>query len=478
MGVIMPGKAGHAMPPDVSSLAHRRAAALRDQRQALRAEFAGWRGLTDAGQPFEKHHSQVVRITRQLENLLAAIGEPTGDSASAFLDNELICRRLLSAHRVWAYFRDKLALRDVTWLADDLSCADEFAYDCYTPLRDQALNAGEIAAGDLKEPPLVFFTTDASPYAQARGSVFEPQGVTGRDVTDFGAQLVMLPIPLIGVPWFQMEHLPAAPVIGHEVGHAVEKDFRLVATLKAGIRGLANLPAERQAAWLAWRAEVFADVYGALCTGPAFTAALMDYLVDDPAAIENERATPDQWGAYPPRFLRMVLNFHVLDRLGLADPGLEQAWRAVYRRHALPEFEPDIPAVIGVMLDTPFPTLGDLQLSEVLRFTADDLAAAGDWASRFMHGADPEPGAPFRRLFAAATLAYHDDLAAYQQANAQKPLMERLAAAIPQGQRGGARSPLAIAQHLEDLEQADQEASRKWLELFDQKEINSDAENR
>ena len=80
-------------------------------------------------------------------------------------------------------------------------------------------------AGKLKEPPLLFCSSNASPFIQRRNTPFLAEGVTADDMERFDAALAFLPIPIIGVPWSQANHLPAAVVIGHEVGHAVERDF-------------------------------------------------------------------------------------------------------------------------------------------------------------------------------------------------------------------------------------------------------------
>ena len=116
-------------------LAQQRAVELRQQKLALQEELAAWRARTEKGKKLEKHYTQVLAITAKLDGLLARIPEPNPQAADPFVLYDRIHRLLLGAHRIWAYFRSKLALRDVDWLADDLKCADELAWECYRPAR-------------------------------------------------------------------------------------------------------------------------------------------------------------------------------------------------------------------------------------------------------------------------------------------------------------------------------------------------------
>ncbi|GEM_PF-2378451 len=55
-------------------LAQRGAMTRNYQIETLRCEFEIWRSLTKAGQPLQKHNSQVKKITEGLENLLSKSG--------------------------------------------------------------------------------------------------------------------------------------------------------------------------------------------------------------------------------------------------------------------------------------------------------------------------------------------------------------------------------------------------------------------
>lgn len=443
-------------------LAQQRAVELRHQKSALQDELEEWRTRTKKGAKLEKHFTQVLAITAKLDGFLAQIEEPDPQAADPFVDYDMIHRLLLGGHRIWAYFRSKLALRDVDWLANDLKCADELAWECYRPAREKAAAAGKIVPSALKEPPLVFFSNDASPFAQARNTVFAPEQVDdGGAVGDLGAAILMLPISVIGIPWFQLHHLPMAVVVAHEVGHAVEHDFGLEAALTAAFAALA-VPDERKVAWSAWREELFADAYGVLCCGPAYVQALMDFLLGAPAAIQQERKEAPAWGRYPGRYLRMFVNFRLLAQLGVANPGLEQSWQDIYQFHLLQPYEEDVPAVVTALLNTPYAPFGGATLKEVVAFNQGDLAAAQSAAKFINQGLNLPVGTSFRRLYAAATMAYYGDPETYARRNAHSAMVQRMLASIPPGVRSAAKVPPATqAAAITDL------YSPTGAELFD-----------
>lgn len=429
-------------------LVQQRAAELSHQQQILRQELADWRTRTRKGTKLQKHFTQVLAITAKLDDFLDKIGEPDPAAVEPFKNYERINRNLIGAHRVWAYFRSKLALRQVDWLADDLKCADELAWECYRPAREKAEAAGSIPSGGLKEPPLVFFSNDASPFAQARHSVFEPEKINEQgDVKRLGEALLLLPIPVIGVPWFQVNHLPMAVVVAHEVGHAVEHDFGLDKSLAEAFAAL-PVADERKSAWSAWRHELFADAYGVLCTGPAFVMALMHFLAGDPASVQQERVEGPAWGRYPNRYLRMLVGFELLRHQGIADAVLEQTWRDTYQFHLMQTFDDDIPAVVTALLDQPLEPFGSMPLKEVVSFGAADVERTQVLADTIKRGSKLPLGEPFRKLYAAATTAYYTDPTTYTEKKAHKTVVERMLLSIPPGVRsaGKALTPAREAQ--------------------------------
>src|SRR5207244_3369449 len=105
-------------------------------------------------------------------------------------------------------------------------------------------------------------------------------------------------------------------VIGHEVGHVVEEDFKLTAGLDDRLANAMNkalIDEKRQPAWKMWRREIFADLYGNLVGGPAFVGSLLDFLATDQTSTETDRREGPRWGSYPPDYLRILLNLAALD---------------------------------------------------------------------------------------------------------------------------------------------------------------------
>jgi hypothetical protein len=291
-------------------LADRRRAELHAKLASIDLEFGRWREASERGQPLRKHYRQIRRVTKALDAMLIGIAQ---DVEAAAGDDVLararkLERSILELHRLWDYFRSKLALRSVSWFQQPLYAVDELAWACYEPLQ-LAMTAG--GPTDHKEPPLSFFNGAWSPFAAGRGRVYEPERVEGAilPTTSVRDAIRKLPIPVVGVPWYLAQHLPDSPVICHEVGHVAEQDFGLTEAVDAALESAAIPDDERRPAWQSWRSEVFADVFGCLGAGSAFVSALMGFLVDDPAAVARQRLAAPGWGKYPTTDLRMAFNF-------------------------------------------------------------------------------------------------------------------------------------------------------------------------
>ncbi|MBI3959819.1 MAG: hypothetical protein HY328_13495 [Chloroflexi bacterium] len=449
----------------------RRAASLQVQEAALRAEFEDWRKRTEKQEKLEKHNTQVRRITAQLEAFLDGLPR---EAAPSFAGLEKSYTRVLGAHRIWAFFRSKLALRDVAWLLDDLTTADELAWACYQPVREKAKAAGQIKPEALKEPPLLFFSSQPAPFVQGRETNFQPEGVTSDDTSKFGRAVLKLPVPVIGLPWFHVDHLPIAALVAHEVGHAVERDFGLEDQLGSLFDNL-SVDAQRRSAWKMWRKEIFADVFGIVCTGRASVLALMDYLINDPMKIQQQRADGPAWGLYPPDFLRMLLNVEVLSQLAPTGCGreawldaysrpIEEAWRGAYLFHQMTAFEPEIAAVVGAILTAKWEGLGGATLAEAVPPVNEERV--GKLADDILKRKALPTNEPFRQLFAAATVAYHQDTAGYVASNQTVSVAARLFQLIPAGVRSGDRQLSQAEQQKQ--QQADRQAGAALLAFFDE----------
>jgi hypothetical protein len=448
----------------------RRATSLQVQEAALRAEFDDWRKRTEAHKALEKHNTQVQRIVTQLEAFLDALPR---EAAPSFAGLEKTYTRVLGAHRIWAYFRSKLALRDIAWLMQDLTTADELAWACYQLVRDQAKAAGTIEPEALKEPPLLFFSSQPAPFVQGRDTNFQPEGVTTDDSSRFGRAVLKLPVPVIGLPWFHVDHLPIAVLVAHEVGHAVERDFGLEDQLNQIFDEL-TVDGERNRAWKMWRKEIFADVFGILCTGRAHVLALMDYLINDPQTIQQKRVDGPAWGLYPPDFLRMLLNVEILTRLAPQNAGREEwlatyctpmaeAWQGTYTFHQMRAFEPDMAAVVKAILTAQWQGLGGATLSQIVKPV--DEKRVQKLADDILKRRALPKNESFRQLFAAATVAYYQDSAGYVASNQTVRVARRLFDLIPAGVRSGDRN---LSQTQQQKQQAaDRQAGSALLALFD-----------
>ena len=461
----------------MATIIEKKVTALQHHRTALEAELKAWKALAQRGGLLEKHQTQLKRITDQLYGFLETIddAEQAGD---AFKKIQILYPKTLGAYRIWSYFRSKFALRQVAVFQDLLRCADELAWAAYKPAYESAKAAGIVDVKALKEPPLVYFSSYAAPFVQARDTAFVPEGISERDIEAFGIAILTLPVPVISVPWFQLNHLPDAVVIAHEVGHAVEHDFNLRTPLEEifnTFNGSAT-PDQRRQAWLSWRHEIFADVYAILCTGPAYVISLISYLLDDRDSIRQERITGPEFGAYPTRYLRVLINLETLQWLGYWDAmhipnklkgvlsSLQSVWKDTYQFHAMPDYESDIAPLIEALLTTKFASFGGQALTDVIVFSIADLEDVGTQLERWLNNISfKKDGSAkaFLHLFAATTVAYHLDQNKYLTGNHHQKILNNLLGQIPKGVRSA--NPEALLPAGQKTQEALDRASGRLL---------------
>ncbi|MGO9902612.1 MAG: hypothetical protein ACLP0J_23660 [Solirubrobacteraceae bacterium] len=383
----------------------RTAAELRKRIATLARELKQWRGATvDAG-PLIRHQTQVLAVTRTLEHAANELGQdlPGPEGGDWIFERaRSLDRKILDLYRLWGFFRDKLALRFVPWLQDAMDAADDLAWACYEPAQKH------IPHDRRREPPLVYFTGGTRPTLMPRGAqyVVEPLPDGGMRPPAFAEAVRVVPVAMIGLPWYQLTHLPDAPLIVHEVGHAVDHDLALGPRVSQLIASA--VPDRRNAAWQEWAAEVFADVYGVLGCGAGFAAALAGLLAGARRDVEGDVRAEGNWGAYPPRTVRVLLVEEVLRQLELPKVGLGPAWRQTYPRRHCTEFEDDVPSVVAALLEGPYDALKGRGLTTVLSFSPTDGARAQFLAERLRNGNGPDRGG-IREVLAAARLAYDRD---------------------------------------------------------------------
>ena len=362
------------------------------RRSELNARLAGieteldyWKQQTQPGARFERHCSQVQRLA-------TVVGEPiTGlrrelekivDDQELLAQAEQLEKNVLALHSIWEVFRSKLLLREDELLKTVLPAFDDLAWACYQPAM---LRFGL----GSKEPPLLYFTTLWSPFAQGRDTSFQNEvraSVGALNQDEFLDILQSLPVPLIGLPWYHAAHIPGAIVIAHEVGHIVERDFGLTPAIQAAVKGAGLAEPD---AWSSWATEVFADVYGCLGMGPAFVGAMMDLLASGLAVVHEEKPKPN--GKYPTRSMRVSLMLQVLQAIALNDEAqrLDATWQATYGPRLIPTgYEADIPKVVASLLRGPYLAINGtpIALNDVLNFPQDYLQKAKDIADDANNG--------------------------------------------------------------------------------------------
>ncbi|GLX92794.1 hypothetical protein [Herbidospora sp. NBRC 101105] len=368
----------------------RRRIELHAKIAGLEAELAAWRSMAVRGARLERHHSQITAVTTALQ---VAVDHLTvkADSDDPWTATEHL---LIRTHDVLDYFRAKFALRLADVFADYLTVADELAWECYEPVRTYAPR--------LKEPPLVFLDRSAEPFSIARGADYAAE-LTARPPGTLRRVVERLPVPLVGVPWFHLRHLPDALVIAHEVGHLVETDLALTSTLEA-------LTAGSGPDWRRWLGEVFADVYATLATGPGYLSALADFL--------DTGAGGTGTGAYPPPETRLDVVRAVLDGTSATQAA----------------------AVATALVAGPYPELGGHRLDEILTFDRD---LADRQARALLLRMAPDPRSNVRTLLASAALAFARDPETYQRAGTTDRVVEAAHRRITAGVRAATPSKTA-----------------------------------
>ena len=447
------------------SLVERKRFELKQKLNSLHDEFAMWRSQSGEWEPLEKHNSQIHRISTLLESHCDTTQEELnnlkGDAEELLKQSTDLERQILELHRIWEFFRSKFALRSVKWFNSYLQAADEFAWSCYNGAQN-LVDPEHVGPSEIKEPPLVFFNGGSSPFSMPRKLAFQAEEVPreGLKTEQFVELLADLPIPLIGIPWFQIQYLPDALVIGHEVGHIIRDDFRLrsrtEALLKEGFE-IGKVPKERQGAWEEWLDEVFADIYGTLATGPSFVGSLMDFLAMGNDSVTQERRTNLNWGVYPTVYLRILVTLEVLRRQGFEEEReqLEANWQAIFKSHAMTEFVQDIEPIVESMIVGPYPEFRDAALTDVIPFSKSNQDNATDAADSVLKKGPIESVSNVRELYAASRCAFANDPEGYTTQNVQAEILDKILEIRETGVRGDSS---------ESFEDRDKLAGRKLFE--------------
>jgi len=445
------------------SLSKRKHVQLTNELESLCTEFKFWREQSEPKQPLEKHHTQIRRITAQLAGLVEEIGKQMQCSDRG--EENLLSKSMnleymiLEVHRIWQFFRGKLLQRGTQWFQSHLAAADDFAWECYRAATEE-VNESHISPEQLKEPPLVFFNGCSSPYTASRDFSYRPEEVPyeGIKTPEFIKVLKRLPIPVIGIPWFQMQHLPDLLLIAHEVGHNVEDDLHLTERITDNLEKEVSIPVERKPAWKAWHSEIFADFYGVLAAGPAFVSTLIDFIAKDQQQIASERLPVNKsWGEYPTTSLRIFLVLEALSFLKFEDESseLKNQWKTAYPEHSMAEFEEDIKFVVKSLLDSPFPEMGNQSFRDIFNFSKSQHRNAKKTAENMINNYILGEG-DIRVLLAAARMAFEQNPDEYN-----KKIREKVLEHIEEIRESGTR----------ELREAESESIKKKKQDFDKREV-------
>jgi hypothetical protein len=378
-------------------LSERKATQLADKLQSLKdATLDPWLADSVAGGRFEIHHSQMRMVSEIMSTMSETIAKRAGKATED--TSQSVERGLLLAFQVWEFYRSKLAQRLEGGIQPFLRACDELAWKCYEPLR--------IAAGSgpkTKEPPLVFLDSEWSPFVLKRDAEFRG-GVPNATQEEFGfvGASQRMPFAVIGLPWCQMNHLPDALLVCHEVGHVVEQDFDLGDQFDTIIED-AVPNSNRRERWKGWRQEVFADTFGCLAAGPSLVWVLADSLIASPALV----FAPNK-AKYPSDYLRILYNAALLRLLDFAKEAdaIEGWWKGIYSgEHELERYEDDLVPIARGFLQVRPTVFGGKRLTDILSFRSIEQEEAEDFADKIL-GLEALAIPNIRVGFAAGRIAF------------------------------------------------------------------------
>ena len=415
----------------------RKQSELSTRLASLNEEFAYWKKISEPNGAFEKNHSQIRRIIARLEAVMGTIPGALAPDLGAQRGTE---QRVLMVHALWDFFRSKLTLRREAFFGDYLRACDDFAWACYEPLRNL------LPVESRREPPLVFLNGGWSPYAVPRDQTFKADPTTGGWTAKMGLQEAVekLPLPMVGLPWFQVSHLPDTLVIAHEMGHIAEWDFGLSGVLQRTIYD-ANLKPVHGEVWNGWRREVFADLYGVVCGGAAFAGSLADFLAGE--AVRLKDGASPEGDPHPHPWLRVAVVCEALRQTGEGAKAelLAAEWQpaaGAVRKDA--DFDGDVKSIVTSVLAGPY-RVGAMEgrLDELIAPPGGADEIAGKIVNQsYISVSNANRNLIRRQLFAAARLLYERDPAQYSGKERTKAVLQQVEKAREQGVRGSAGTDL------------------------------------
>lgn len=361
---------------------------LRRRVDGLDRELTTWVKRCNDEKDLQPNQSQVAAIdalvrtflTLQRKRLEGLSGPSFATKAFVLADD------IALTQGVWDFFRDKLELRFNPHFKERIAVADTIAWNCYMPVLEKAAEAGLVQKNTLREPPLTYLAATLFAGTLQRGR--QPHvGDT------FFLREEALPIPVIELPWDNLENLWELLSIPHEVGHDLDVDLGLGKKLGDGLdaalseAGLDDPEVDR---WRTWRPEVLADFVALQLVGPPYAEYLLGLLLsEDKRALEGALELDPK---HPPPFARIRLCAEYIESL-IADPAegtaggvvartqaaqqrlaqdaadLRERWKAFYPgtpdEHALYKVSP---VLIEKLMDTPLDDLGQGTLRDLMPY--------------------------------------------------------------------------------------------------------------
>jgi hypothetical protein len=379
----------------------------------LSQEVQVWKDATESEVDKNAHFSQLRAIEvlatafkTEQESILADL-DASGDVETFNTRCLELVRSLIRARKSWDFFRDKLDLRHSPAYRRPLWLTDTIAWNCHRPVLDLAVEFKITDGLTLREPPLVYCTAEYSPATWVRGS--RPND--GR-VYDLGEAL--LPIPVIEIPWDQLQSAWEYLALHHEVGHDIEADLKLRPALQTSLQqtlSSAGVPLSRTRTWLKWQGEVFADLCALRLAGPAFADALLQLLLLPQGAVKAF----DEDDPHPTPYVRILMNTAYIRSLVSAKAASEHAarieaqWKSIYGADAadpvLDACMQDFSLVFKALMGTQLAVLKGRSVADLLPFTEADDARIRSAEKYFRTGMNLPKGVPLRHTVSAARLA-------------------------------------------------------------------------
>jgi hypothetical protein len=292
-----------------------------DEIERLHREVNAWKAARDAADVQRRFVTQlnalVQIVTRALGDLCSdarAIGDDP-DVGSVYARCDLQDKRVLWVRRVlWGFYREKFDQRDGSApLREMLAAADDVVWSCY------AEPFIGLSRATLPGPiPLAYVEPVYSPQALPRNEVpgtLKDRRLGERLLKEFFAEL---PIPLVSLPPVCVAEPWWLVSVGHEVGHHVQHDLKLVdpfaEVLARAVTGTGTESRRQAMRWAEWGQEIFADVFALHMMG-SVVIDVVDELVMSRA--HDMLIAQDQ---YPAPLVRLALLRAVAARLGLDVP--------------------------------------------------------------------------------------------------------------------------------------------------------------